>query len=951
MSRLDSAFREVTVRRWLQWAALCWSALALGALTLSLLTFLQSDRQQAVAAARTALETDLLYRSRAASKGGLYVPLTEETPPNPHLDEASRTLNIEGGGQLVKVNPAYMTRQIETLRDKKAHITGRMTSLHPLSKANMAVGWEREALQRLERGEPEVVTFGRRGRRTIARVMWPLRMERSCAACHDSQWDVVGAVRGGLTIEIPVPPVSTSFAKWSKSLGLTLLVAWLVGLIGLSYTRELLARRRAEILGAAAAVKESEQRLNLAIQGADTGLWDWNLKNGKIVINDLWARMLGYEAHEIKAHSEFWKQRIHPEDSEWVLAELQRHLEGKTPMFRAEYRLRHRNGEWVWILDTGRVVERDQNGQPIRIAGTHVNITSLKRMELRVRAHARFSRASARIGEMILLRREPQLVNDSACRELGDALEAPFAALLRPYRGNQILGITAAFERDSEPGQREVAVDERLAAGRAFQRGRTVIIEDLDDPDNEPASDLLGSRGLRAGIFVPCQEGDGPLGVLVVGLREPHAFSREEVLFVESIARQIVLSAVTSRTERERELLARAIEQTRDAVAVSDKQGKLLYVNPACEKVTGIARNKLLTMNLRDLAEPEGGASVFEQIFTQLELGQPWQGLLTGHKADGTVYKEKAVISPVRGSDGKTESFVKVGRDVSRELELETQLQQSQKLEAVGQLAAGIAHEINTPTQFVADNTRFLKDAFGDLEPLLTTLKEECLKDEPSDLAASFARLKEALEKVDVDYLLEDVPQAVAQSLEGLERISSIVRAMKDFSHPGGTGKETVDLNRAIRSTVTVARNEWKYVADVKLELDEEMPPVACSHGDFNQVVLNMIVNAAHAIAEKVGDGASGKGQITIRSRVEGEEAVIEIEDTGVGIPRENLSRIFDHFFTTKEVGRGTGQGLAIAHGVIVQQHGGRIEVDSEVGKGTTFRIRLPLQAPVTAPV
>jgi signal transduction histidine kinase len=166
---------------------------------------------------------------------------------------------------------------------------------------------------------------------------------------------------------------------------------------------------------------------------------------------------------------------------------------------------------------------------------------------------------------------------------------------------------------------------------------------------------------------------------------------------------------------------------------------------------------------------------------------------------------------------------------------------------------------------------------------------------------------------------------------------------MKDFSHPGPQAMTPVDLNRAIESTITVASNEWKYVAEVETELDPELPPVPCLPGELNQVVLNLIVNGAHAIADVVGDGSAGKGVIKVSTRCDGEFAEIRIADTGTGIPVEARNKIFDPFFTTKEVGKGTGQGLSIAHDVVVHRHKGRISFDTELGRGTTFVIRLPL--------
>ncbi|MEW6250795.1 MAG: ATP-binding protein, partial [Planctomycetota bacterium] len=276
---------------------------------------------------------------------------------------------------------------------------------------------------------------------------------------------------------------------------------------------------------------------------------------------------------------------------------------------------------------------------------------------------------------------------------------------------------------------------------------------------------------------------------------------------------------------------------------------------------------------------------------------------------------------------------------------LQSQLVQAQRLESVGQLAAGIAHEINTPTQFVSDNTRFLRDAFPKLQELLgryQQLGDACRNGAVS--ATLLEELERAVKKAKLDYLLKQIPEALSDSLEGLERVTKIVRAMKDFAHPGEVSMSPADLNKAIESTVTVARNEWKYVAEVKLDLDPALPAVPCLVADFNQAVLNMIVNAAHAIKDVVGDGGRGLGAITISTRLDGDQVEVRIADNGTGIPVEHRDRIFDQFYTTKEVGRGTGQGLAIARRTIVEKHHGTLTFETEVGRGTTFIIRLPVE-------
>ena len=274
---------------------------------------------------------------------------------------------------------------------------------------------------------------------------------------------------------------------------------------------------------------------------------------------------------------------------------------------------------------------------------------------------------------------------------------------------------------------------------------------------------------------------------------------------------------------------------------------------------------------------------------------------------------------------------------------LESQLVQAQKLESIGQLAAGIAHEINTPTQYVSHNTQFLQQEIGGVMMILDKYADAL---DPTKQARSWVERAEevvsTMDEVDFEFIREEIPVAIEQSLEGLERIAEIIRAMKEFSHPGSEIKEQADLNKAIQSTVTVCRNRWKEAAEMQLDLASDLPAVPCLLGEFNQVILNIVVNGADAIAERF-DGSGETGKIRIATRLDGGHVEIRVEDNGCGIPEELHQKIFDPFFTTKEVGKGTGQGLAISRDVIVQKHGGEMLCESTPGHGTVFVIRLPL--------
>ncbi len=272
------------------------------------------------------------------------------------------------------------------------------------------------------------------------------------------------------------------------------------------------------------------------------------------------------------------------------------------------------------------------------------------------------------------------------------------------------------------------------------------------------------------------------------------------------------------------------------------------------------------------------------------------------------------------------------------------ELERTQMLQNLGKLTAGIAHEINTPIQFIGDNLQFLSNGFTDILYLLADY-EKLITDiaETSDLKNHNDRINSVKEKTDIGFISREIPKAIAQSIDGIKRVSTMISAMRDFSHIDERRFALADLNKTIKSTIVILRNEIKYVADVETDLDENLPTVMCCIDEIQQVFLNLMINAAHSIRDVIEQNGE-RGLIKVSSKVQDRYTVFTITDTGKGIPQDIKEKIFEPFFTTKGPGEGTGQGLSIVQSAIVEKHKGKIELESAEGVGTTFTIYIPIE-------
>jgi PAS domain S-box-containing protein len=393
-----------------------------------------------------------------------------------------------------------------------------------------------------------------------------------------------------------------------------------------------------------------------------------------------------------------------------------------------------------------------------------------------------------------------------------------------------------------------------------------------------------------------------------------------------------------------------------DAIVMVNQDEEVIFWNMASESMFGFEVQDIVGQRLDDWIEPGASRDQFSSLVAQLT--RPGRGRSAGRTIELHALKKSGTAFPIELSISSLLlkgqwHVIGIIRDISerkkaeqeRQL-MEVQLRQAQKLESIGQLAAGISHEINTPTQFVGDNTQFLKEAFSDLKGLIDSYAELARTLESQDgLTHLVTPVREKEAAIDLEFLEQEIPRAIDQAIEGVGRISKIVRAMKEFSHPGLVGKVETDINRAIRTTLEVSRNEWKYVAEIQPDLAEELPKILCVPDQINQVFLNLIVNAAHAIADHLEASTERMGTIGISTRLVHGQVEVRVSDSGTGVPEEIKGRIFDPFFTTKAVGKGTGQGLCIAYTTVVEQHGGTLRVEDNPEGGAVFVVTLPLES------
>jgi two-component system, NtrC family, sensor kinase len=656
-----------------------------------------------------------------------------------------------------------------------------------------------------------------------------------------------------------------------------------------------------EARAAREALRQSEKKYRSLVRNLPDVVWTVN-SDRQVVFNTPNAeQLIGYTAEDFyKQGASLWFESIHPDDAASVSQAFEA-LFTQGQLYDVECRVRRKDGTWIWAHDRA-IATYEKDGK--RYAdGMVSDITERKLAEEELRSKTAFLEAisNSTIDGILVVDDENQKILQN--QRLMAMLKVP----------QHILD-----ESDDMVMRRHVALrtrnPEEFLAKIAYlhQHPNETVRDELEFNDgtilDRYSAPVIGKDGKKYGRIWTFRD--------ITERRRDEAVLRQ---------------------------LSQAVEQSPASIVITDPRGNITYVNPKFTECTGYTRGEVIGRNPRFLKSGHTPPEEYTRLWQTITRGGEWRGELHNKRKNGELNWESVVITSIKDAQGAITRFLAVKEDITERKLMESQLRQAQKLEAIGQLAAGIAHEINTPTQFASDNLTFLQDAWKSLSELLHVYRSviadsvgKCFSEE------AWSAIHEAEQREDLDFIAAETPRAIEQALDGMQRVAKIVRAMREFSHPDSAEKAPVDINKAIETTITVARNEWKYVAEMMTHFDHRAL-VPCHIGELNQVILNLIVNAAHAIKSKIREGE--KGRIMITTSTKGSFAEIAIRDTGTGIPEAIRSRVFDPFFTTKEVGKGTGQGLALAHNIVVKKHAGRIWFESETGQGTTFFIHLPLEA------
>jgi len=984
--------------------------------------------------AAASFEKDIVYRRWVSMHGGVYVPPTEATPPNPYLSHLpERDITTTDGKTFTLVSPAYMTRQVHELGREQYGLRGHITSLNPLRPENGPDPWEAEALKAFERGVKEVESVEVLDGEPHLRVMRPLVVEQECLKCHGPEGYREGDIGGGISVSTPLSAHNAAFGDHRMLVVLAHAAIGILGLAGLwggagilkkSESRlrqseerirgivehstsvfyacdakgvptylspqietvlgyppeEAMARwgdlmtdnplnqiaeeraaaafetgeaqppyeieavhkaghpvwlecrqspvvKDGQVVGMAgswrdisarkaglAALRNREERLRLALEAAESATWDFDVPSDTMIYDRRWFRMLGYAAGEIKPDLRSWEALVHREDKSYVIGRFHAHLVGMTQIYETEHRLRHKSGDWIWVLDRGRVTERDSEGRPLRVCGTLMDITARKHAE--------------RMTQIQL-----DLIEFAADHSLDEVLKRALDEISTFVRSPTAFFALVAADQKSislqewSPSTTEICRVEakqlHCTLDRAGVWADCVLAKNPVIHNDYQA--LPRKKGLPEGhpelvreLLVPVLRIESVVAILGVG-NKPVPYTEEDAERVAALAdvtwETIERKRVDERLRESEELQKAMIECSPLALYAFDLEGGVLSWNASAERLFGWSADEVVGKPLPTV--PEEKAREFEAIRRRVAEGEVISGLeVVRRKKDGVRFDGRLSVAPIRDIDGELVGFMASMEDVTvwkeaekERKELSEQLSQAQKLESVGRLAGGVAHDFNN----------MLSVILGHAEILLGKL-------EPGDRMA--AGLREI--------------QGAA------ERSALLTRQLLAFARKQVVEPKVLDLNETVEPLLKMLRRLIGEDIALLWHPGKNLWTILIDPSQVDQILANLCVNARDAIEDV--------GEIVIETRnvhlvaaqyddhpeaVSGEYVLLSVSDDGCGVDKEALPYLFEPFFTTKEVGKGTGLGLPTVYG-IVRQNGGWIDVQSESGKGAIFKIYLP---------
>ncbi len=887
--------------------------------------------------ANASIDKDIIYRRWNAEHGGVYAPITETTQPNPYLTQVKeRDISTPSGKPLTLINPAYMTRQVHELGWKAYGVRGHITSLKPIRPQNAPDDWEKAALETFTTGDEKYSSIEIIGGERYIRLIRPFVTQKECLKCHAHQGYQVGDIRGGVSVSTPMAPYESIAENLLFTAGVRHAGIWFLGIIGLTFTAwrlHLQSRQQADFQ---AALQEKENRMELALAGAELGTWDWDIKSGKLVLNRRWSEMLGYNEGEIEPHLSSWEKLVHPHDMPLIQTSLEDHLSGRADWYETEHRMKHKSGEWVWILDKGRVIERSPSGNPIRACGTHLDINARKQAENRQKIFfANLEKINCAIRQADNIADMLQSILDTT-RAI---LSCDRALLVYPCSSeSETYKIPAESTCVKEPlsltHNHELTMTDAMRRDiiRTLQSNEPVVF-DRDIKANHACASTPDPSSCSRMIMSIRPKSGKPWLFALMQYTQQHAWTNEEQTLFKEIGHRLTdgISGMLFWDElrRSEKRYRTLVENIPGATyrAASDENWTMEFLSDEVETLTGYPCSDFINNQVRSFASiihSDDAPKIFTMVQNSIKNKEPFTLEYRITHADGQLRWILEKGKPIFNDNNELQHLEGVMVDITKQknaaekkTELETQLRQAQKMQAIGQLAGGVAHDFNN----------LLTAILGNSEALLSSIADGA--DEINN---------------------EIVKSGLHQIQSAGKQAAALTDQLLAFSRRDSSQAGIIDLNRVVGDMAGLLRglvNNNNIKLDINL--DAESPLVLADAGHIERILLNLVVNAADAMPDG-GDleiivADDDLREITFIDQTPikpGRHVILTVKDNGTGMTAETLERAFEPFFTTKPVGKGTGLGLATVFGT-VEQLQGHISASSDLDQGTCFRIAIPV--------